>query len=71
MIPSLEGWPAKAKEVPSPHEARLTPLDTNQVFQCLGERLARKRGGDAFEGVDTPKHTMNTKQYLEKLKNMN
>ena len=24
MIPSLEGWPAKAKEGPSPHEVRLT-----------------------------------------------
>ena len=29
MTPSLEGWPTKAKEEPSPHEVRLTPLDTN------------------------------------------
>ena len=29
VIPSLEGWSAKAKEAPSPHEVRLTPLDTN------------------------------------------
>ena len=29
---SLEGWPTKAKEAPSPHEVRLTPLDTNPVF---------------------------------------
>ena len=29
MIPSLEGWPTKAKEAPSPYEVRLTPLDTN------------------------------------------
>ena len=36
MIPSLEGWPTKAKEAPSPHEVRLTPLETNPVFQCLG-----------------------------------
>ena len=35
MIPSLEGWPTKAKEAPSPHEVRLTPLDTNPVFQYL------------------------------------
>ena len=35
MIPSLEGWPTKAKEAPSPHEVRLTPLDTNPEFQCL------------------------------------
>ena len=34
---SLEGWPTKAKEVPSPNEVRLTPLDTNPVFQCLGK----------------------------------
>ena len=33
VIPSLEGWPTKAKEAPSPHEVRLTPLDTNPVFQ--------------------------------------
>ena len=35
MIPSLEGWPTKAKEAPSPHEVRLAPLDTNPVFQNL------------------------------------
>ena len=38
MIPSLEGWPTKAKEAPSPHEVRLAPLDTNPVFHSLGER---------------------------------
>ena len=32
MIPSLEGWPTKAKEAPSPHKVRLAPLDTNPVF---------------------------------------
>ena len=37
MTPSLEGWPTKAKEAPSPHEIRLTLLDTNPVFQSLGE----------------------------------
>ena len=36
MIPSLEGWPTKCNEAPSPHELRLTPLDTNPVFQCRG-----------------------------------
>ena len=39
MKPSLEGWPTKGKEAPSPHEVRLTPLDTNSVFQCLGGKL--------------------------------
>ena len=29
MIPSVEGWPIKAKEVTSPHEVRLALLDTN------------------------------------------
>ena len=38
MIPSLEGWPTKAKEAPSPHEVRLTPLDTNPVLHCLGDK---------------------------------
>ena len=35
MTPSLEGWPTKAKEAPSPHEVRLTPLDTNPVSSRL------------------------------------
>ena len=38
MTPSLEGWPTKAKEAPSPYEIRLAPLDTNPVFQSLGEK---------------------------------
>ena len=38
MAPSLEGWPTKAKEAPSPHEVRLAPLDTNPVFQCLRDK---------------------------------
>ena len=28
VIPSLEGWSTKVKEVPSFYEVRLTPLDT-------------------------------------------
>ena len=39
MILSLEGWPTKAKEAPSPHEVRLTPLETNPVFLCLDEKV--------------------------------
>ena len=35
MIASLEGWLTKAKEAPSPHEVRLSLLDSNQVFQIL------------------------------------
>ena len=35
MTPTLEGWPTKAKEAPSPHEVRLALLDTNPVFQNL------------------------------------
>ena len=38
VTPSLEGWPTKAKEAPSPHEVRLATLDTNPVFSCLGEK---------------------------------
>ena len=38
MTPSLEGWPTKAKEAPSPHEVRLAPLDTNPVFQSLSDK---------------------------------
>ena len=36
VIPSLEGWPPNAKEAPSAHEVRLTPLETNPIFQYLG-----------------------------------
>ena len=36
MITSLEGWPTKAKKTPSPQEVRMSPLDTNPVFQSLG-----------------------------------
>ena len=36
MTLSLEGWPTKANEAPSPHEVSLTLLDTNSVFRCLG-----------------------------------
>ena len=32
MAPSLEEWPTKAEEAPSPHELRLAPLDTNPGF---------------------------------------
>ena len=35
VTPPLEGWPSKVKEPPSPHEVRLTLLDTTPVFQCL------------------------------------
>ena len=38
MTQSLEGWPTKAKEAPSPHEIRLALLDTNPVFQSIGEK---------------------------------
>ena len=41
MTPSLEWLPTKAKEATSPHEARLAPLDTNQVFQCLGVEVSQ------------------------------
>ena len=38
MIPSLEEWPTKAKEAPSPLEVRLAPLATNPEFQNLGDK---------------------------------
>ena len=34
---SLEGLPTKARKAPSPHEVRMSPLDTNPVFQSLGD----------------------------------
>ena len=38
MTPSLEGLSTKAKEAPSPHEVRPAPLDTNPVYQSLGDK---------------------------------
>ena len=35
MIPPLGGWPTKANETTSPHEVRMSRLDTNPVFQSL------------------------------------
>ena len=49
VIPSLEGWPTKAKEALSPHEVRLTPLDTNPVFQCLEENTSETTLRNYFE----------------------
>ena len=36
VIPTLEGWLTKAKEAAA-HDVKVTLLDTNPVFQCLGE----------------------------------
>ena len=53
MAPSLEGWPTKAKEAPSPYEVRLAPLDTNPVFQSLQtqsllmDKVIKKQKGPA------------------------
>ena len=38
MTPSLEAFSTKAKEASSLQEVRLIPLDTNPVFQYLGEK---------------------------------
>ena len=32
---SKEGWKTRAKELPSPYEVTLAPLDTNPVFLIL------------------------------------
>ena len=37
MATSLEGSPTKVKEAPSPNEVRLALLDSNPVFQYLGD----------------------------------
>ena len=44
MTPTLEGLPTKAKEAPFPREVRLALLDTNPVFQCLGEIFQYSQG---------------------------
>ena len=50
LTPSLEGWPTKVKEAPSPYEVRLTLLVTNPVFKSLGEnnREMSKKFGPIF-----------------------
>ena len=52
VTPSLEELPTKAKESPSPHEVRLAPLDTNPVFQSLGdnsENIAQMKKRKLFD----------------------
>ena len=36
MIPSLEGWPTKPKEAPSPHEVKTDPTghQPNYILKC-------------------------------------
>lgn len=42
MKPLLKGSLSKVNEAPSPNELRLSLLDTNPTFQCLGEIAAIK-----------------------------
>ena len=53
MIPSLEGRPTKAKEASSPNEVRMSPLDTNPVFQSLG---GKKQPPRVFYKTAIPKN---------------
>ena len=55
MTLSLEGWPTKAKEAPSPHEVRMSLLDTNPVFQSLGGNTRTTR--QVYES--SPEHYKN------------
>ena len=48
IIIIITWWPTKAKEAPSPHEVRLTPLDTKPVFQCLRDDIFQCLKNDAF-----------------------
>ena len=41
VTPSLEGWPTKTKEAPSPHEVSPTQYFTNTLFQCLRENYSQ------------------------------
>ena len=52
MTPSLEGWATKAKETPSLYEVRLSPLDTNPVFNVSGLKCQLVGNFDA-QGVET------------------
>ena len=42
MTISLEVWPTKAKEAPSPNEVRLALLDTNPLFHSLRDLSTQK-----------------------------
>ena len=56
MTLSLEGWPTKAKEAPSPHEVRLAPLDTNPVFHSLGDNWTHHQTSDKQQDIMYIKH---------------
>ena len=67
MIPSLERPPTKAKEAPSPHEVRLTQLDTNPVFQCVGGMMHPPQMNTPSERLIikwVPQHSFRWLKYL-------
>ena len=58
MTLSLERWPTKAKEAPSPHKVRLALLDTNPVFQSLRETLEQNILDKMFQQTSTLRPTL-------------
>ena len=53
MHASLEGWTTKDKQVPSPHEVRLDPLDTNPYFNVSGKKIQASYYHGPFTVLDT------------------
>ena len=60
---SLEGWTNKARETPSPNEVTLTPLDTNQVFQCLRITLAKQVLRKKLYDINKTKYSLMCHEY--------
>ena len=48
MIPSLEVWPTKAKEVRSLHKIRLSLLNAKPAFQFLEEKMGNRLVNEHF-----------------------
>ena len=48
MIPSLEGWPTKPKEAPSPHEVKTDPTghQPNYISKCQLRYLKKLKSAD-------------------------
>ena len=66
MIPSLEGWRTKAKETPSPHEVKMSLLDT-QYFKVSGVTLMRCKSGQTTSSKNILKHSKPKIIFPEKL----
>ena len=73
MILSLEGWPTKAKETPSHHEVRLTPLDTKpsiSISREYFEVFKNKKTSKKDKGIKKGSHGIEFCNFTGRIKSL-